>query len=147
MQELEERWLKKDRKLRTNLKGIAMNQYKFKNLNFFTIKFPLTAIVSILHRLSGIFIFLIIPFVLWILDVATGSPEGFSRIQSIMLNPILSFFIWLILISLWYHLFAGLRHILMDIGLGEDLTSSRISGMLVIVLTIIFAILTGIWLW
>jgi succinate dehydrogenase / fumarate reductase cytochrome b subunit len=55
--------------------------------------------------------------------------------------------VWLIWISLWYHLIAGIRHLLMDIGIGESLKQARISGSITIIFTILLAILTGIWLW
>lgn len=124
-----------------------INQQQFKNLNLFTIHFPFTSIVSLLHRLSGIFVFLIIPFLLWLFDVASGSTEGFQKIHAVLSHSIIKLFLWFILLSIFYHVFAGIRHLLMDIGLGESLKSAKVSGWIVIILTLVFAILTGIWLW
>jgi succinate dehydrogenase / fumarate reductase cytochrome b subunit len=124
-----------------------MNRKQFRNFNLFTIQYPLTAVVSLLHRLSGIFVFIFIPFLLWLFDIASGSPEGFDQIQSLLMHTFPKIMIWLIVIALWYHLIAGIRHLLMDVGFGESLRSARWSGGITIVLTIIWAILTGIWLW
>lgn len=124
-----------------------MHKKEFRNFDLFTIKYPLTAIISILHRLSGLFIFIFIPFLLWLLDRATGSSEGFNQIQSLLNQPMPKFLIWLILIALGYHLMAGIRHLLMDAGLGESLQSARLSAGITITITILWTLLTGIWLW
>ena len=124
-----------------------MNKKKFRNFNLFTIRYPFTAIISILHRLSGIFVFLFIPFLLWMLDISSGSSVGFERIQSVLTNPAVKAILWLILVAIWYHIIAGIRHLLMDIGIGESLRSARISGGITVTIIIIAAILIGSWLW
>jgi len=124
-----------------------MNKQQFKNFDLFTIQYPFTAIISILHRLSGIFVFLLIPFLLWLLDIASGSLIGFERAQTVLTNPTVKLTLWLTLIALCYHLIAGIRHLLMDIGIGESLRSARVSGGITLVITFIAAIFIGIWLW
>lgn len=124
-----------------------MNKQVVRNFNLLTIRYPFTAIISILHRLSGIFVFLLIPFLLWMLDMATGSSIGFDHIRTVLTYPAAKLTLWLILIALWYHLLAGIRHLLMDIGVGESLRSARLSGGITITVTAIVAILMGIWLW
>lgn len=124
-----------------------MNKKPFRNLDLFTIRYPFTAIISFLHRLSGIFVFLLIPFLLWIFTISKQSPENFEHIKHVLLNPSLKILVWLIWTALWYHLVAGIRHLLMDLGIGENLKQARISGSITILATIILAILTGLWLW
>jgi succinate dehydrogenase / fumarate reductase cytochrome b subunit len=124
-----------------------MNKKSFVNFNLMTIKYPLTAIVSILHRLSGIFIFLLIPFLLWLLDVSLSSAVGFEHIHAMLMKPAIKILVWLILIAFFYHLLAGIRHLLMDIGIGENLYGGRLSAKIIIISTLILAILTGVWLW
>ncbi|MGM9454703.1 succinate dehydrogenase, cytochrome b556 subunit [Legionella bozemanae] len=124
-----------------------MNDPQFRNLNLFTIRYPFTAIISLLHRLSGIFLFLLIPFLLWMLDSATGTTDGFERVQTLLTNLPAKLLLWLFLVALWYHLIAGIRHLLMDIGMGESLKSARLSGGITIVITLFAAILLGSWLW
>jgi succinate dehydrogenase / fumarate reductase cytochrome b subunit len=130
-----------------NEKKITMDKLQFKNFNLFTFQYPLTAITSILHRLSGIFVFLFVPFILWLFDVSVGTVEGFEHIQLLLTNVAMKFIIWLILVALGYHLLAGIRHLLMDVGVGEDLRSGRLSAKITIGITIIWTILIGMWLW
>lgn len=117
------------------------------NLNLFTIKFPITAIVSILHRASGAILFLLIPFLLWLFDTSLASEGNFIELQAILVNPLVKILIWLILAAFFYHLLAGIRHMVMDLGFAESLQAGRFSSWLVIILTLILIILTGIWLW
>jgi len=124
-----------------------MNKQQVRNFNLLTIRYPFTAIISILHRLSGIFLFLLIPFLLWMLDIASGSSIGFNHIQTVLTNTGAKLILWFILVALWYHLLAGIRHLLMDIGIGESLKNARLSGGITILVTIIAAILMGNWLW
>lgn len=124
-----------------------MNNQRVRNFNLLTIRYPFTAIISILHRLSGIFVFLLIPFLLWMLDIATGSSIGFDHIRTVLTTPVAKLILWLILVALWYHLLAGIRHLLMDIGIGENLKSARLSGGITIIITAIAAISMGSWLW
>lgn len=120
---------------------------QFRNFDLLAIRYPFTAIISLLHRVSGVFTFLFLPFLLWIFSIATGSKAGFAQIRDILTNPSLKFILWLLWVALWYHLIAGMRHIIMDIGVGESLGSARLSGVITIIITSILAICTGIWLW
>lgn len=116
------------------------------NLNLFVIHFPITAIISILHRLSGVFLFLMIPILLFCLQSsleATASREW----DSILNGHLGKGLIWLTLSALFYHLIAGLRHLIMDIGWGESLWVARISAKTILLLGIVYSILLGGWLW
>jgi succinate dehydrogenase / fumarate reductase cytochrome b subunit len=124
-----------------------MNKQRFVNFNLFTIQYPFTAIISILHRLSGIFVFVLIPFLLWILETALSDKSGFAYIQSILISSISKIAMWLFLAALGYHFVAGVRHLLMDIGFGESLHGARLSGVISLIISIIWAVLIGIWLW
>jgi succinate dehydrogenase / fumarate reductase cytochrome b subunit len=117
------------------------------NLDLFTIKFPLPAIVSILHRISGFFVFLLIPFLLWMLSASLSSPGGFEQIQEILTSPVTKFILWLLLSALIYHLIAGIRHLLMDMGWGESLKGGILTSKIVLALSLIIALIIGVWLW
>ncbi|WP_019626488.1 succinate dehydrogenase, cytochrome b556 subunit [Thioalkalivibrio sp. ALJT] len=84
------------------------------------IRFPLNAVVSILHRITGVFLILSIPVLLWLLDHSLASPEGFARAVAIIQHPLglaaLAMGLWWLL----HHLFAGIRYMLMEFGIGED---------------------------
>jgi succinate dehydrogenase / fumarate reductase, cytochrome b subunit len=124
-----------------------MNKQRPVNLNLLTIKFPLPAIVSILHRISGTLLFLLIPFLLWMLYASLGSPLGFDALQDFLTNPLMKFVLWLIVVALLYHLVAGVRHLLMDAGIGESLSGGRQGSIIVFLITIVLAIVMGVWLW
>ena len=118
------------------------------NLNLLTIRFPITAIVSILHRASGVFLFLLVPLLIWMLSVSLSSPTDFMMLQDTLSGTFWKLLLWLILSAWVYHLLAGMRHILMDFEiLSESLASGRLSAKVVSILSVIFFILIGAWLW
>lgn len=118
-----------------------------KNLNLFTMYFPMPAIVSILHRISGVILFLVIPFFLWMLKNSLASQQGFDYLAECLSYFWVKLFLWLCLAAFIYHFFAGVRHLLMDAGVGEDLRSSKIIISVMFILIAIFIILIGVWLW
>ena len=124
-----------------------MNKKRPVNLDLATMKFPPMAIASILHRISGIVLFVFIPFVLYLLDKSLQSNHSFEQTKLLLSNPWIKVLVWAGLSALFYHLFAGIRHLLMDLGLGESVTAGRKSSVGVIILAIFAVILLGIWLW
>jgi succinate dehydrogenase / fumarate reductase cytochrome b subunit len=118
-----------------------------KNLNLLTIRQPIPAIVSILHRISGIILFICIPVMLWALNLSLTTYDGFVTLQEFFRTPWTKFIIWCLLAPFIYHFVAGIRHLLMDVHVGEELKSGRISAYITIAVSIVLIILTGIWLW
>lgn len=123
-----------------------MSRSRPKNLNLFTIHFPIPAIVSIFHRTSGFFLFLLVPFLLWGLSVSLTEP-GFETLKQWLDAFYIKFIFWLIFIPFCYHLVAGIRHLLLDIHLGESLKGGRRGALLTFIVTGLLVILAGIWLW
>lgn len=117
------------------------------NLDLSTIKFPITAIVSILHRISGVFLFAGVAVLLWMLDASLASEAQFRALGEALAQPLWQIVIWVVLAALAYHLAAGVRHLLMDCGLGESLEGGRLGAYLVLAATAILVILAGVWLW
>jgi len=107
------------------------------NLNLFTLAFPVTAIASILHRMSGLLLFLLIPIFLGLLQTIIFLPEFFSELR---INKL---FLIIMLSILAYHLLAGVRHLLMDCGFGESKRVARISAYIVIALSAVIILLMG----
>ena len=64
-----------------------------------------------------------------------------------LMNPFYKIVLWAFSAALLYHVFAGMRHILMDVGVGEDLGVGRRSAIVVIALAVIMTIFLGIWIW
>lgn|SRR3990167_6907685 len=123
-----------------------VNRARPVNLNLFTIRFPLPAIVSILHRLSGVFLFLSIPIILWILDFSL-TQDGFDVLHDWSGSFITMFLVWTVLAAFLYHLVAGVRHLLSDVHIGSSLQGGRRTALFVLVISFCLIILAGIWLW
>ncbi len=124
-----------------------MNDQRPKNLNLFTIRFPIPAIVSILHRISGIVLFLIIPLALSALSCSLSSQEHFQALHQDMTSHPAKIIIWICLMPFIYHFVAGIRHLLMDVNVGVGLTSGRVTAILTMLISIILILLTGVYLW
>lgn len=123
-----------------------MREPRPKNLNLFTIRFPLPAIISILHRVTGVFLFLLIPLLLWALETSLNS-DGFYTLMVYFDSYFVKAILWLMLIPLCFHLLAGLRHLLSDVHLGDTLSGGRRASMLTLIFFIFLIILVGVWLW
>ena len=101
---------------------------EFRHINVFTdvtgYRMPLAAIVSILHRISGAIMFVLLPFIIWMFDTSVSSEISFARFTSAFgkegLGPFAGWFMKLIVLALiWaylHHMIAGLRHLWMDIN-------------------------------
>jgi len=124
-----------------------VNNHRPKNLNILTIRFPIPAIVSILHRISGVILFLLIPIFLWGLKLSLASQQDFDSLKEFLSTPVMKFIVWCFLSAFIYHFVAGIRHLLMDLHIGEELKSGRIMSVLTMIVSILFIIMTGVWLW
>lgn len=124
-----------------------MNDKRPKNLELSTIRFPLPAITSILHRISGVFIFAGVGVLLWLLSESLSSAEGFARTVQWLDVPLVKLVVWAIVAALIYHLVAGVKHLVMDLGIGETLSGAQSGARLVLIVSIIAIVLAGVWLW
>ena len=109
-------------------------------------RYPVMAIASILHRISGVILFLLIPLLLWVLAKSLASPSDFEAVKAFFTRPIPITILWIVLAALFYHLVAGIRHMLMDLGYAESLKGGRIGSYTVFAITVILLFLAGIWL-
>ncbi|KJG71520.1 succinate dehydrogenase cytochrome b556 subunit [Raoultella ornithinolytica] len=118
------------------------------NLDLQTIRFPITAIASILHRVSGVITFVAVGILLWLLGTSLSSPEGFLVASSIMDSFFVKFIMWGILTALAYHAVVGIRHLLMDFGyLEETLEVGTRSAKISFVITVVLSLLAGVLVW
>ncbi|MDF0534293.1 succinate dehydrogenase cytochrome b556 subunit [Shewanella yunxiaonensis] len=117
------------------------------HLDLQTIRFPATAIASILHRVSGVIMLFAVGILLWLLNASLQSAESFNHVQTMLDSFFVKFILWGILTVLGYHLLGGLRHLVMDTGRWEELASGKASAKAVFILAIIFSVLAGVWVW
>ena len=96
------------------------------NLDLRTIKLPITAYTSILHRISGVILFVGVAILLLALDASLSSAEGFEEVKAYLNSPLAKLVIWVLLSALLYHLVAGVRHLIMDSGHGETLEGGKL---------------------
>jgi succinate dehydrogenase / fumarate reductase cytochrome b subunit len=117
------------------------------NLDIGSIKLPITSYVSILHRVSGVILFFAVAIFLWMLESSLASEESFNQLAASLNNPLCQFIIWGSLAALAYHAVAGIRHLIMDFGVGEDsFESGRNSAWVAVVLAIVVIALITWWI-
>ncbi len=118
-----------------------------KNLNLFTIRLPINAVVSILHRASGVGLFLALPLILLALQYSVRSAESYATLA----NLLDTWFVKLVLIGLswafFHHFFAGIRHLLQDIHWMTSLQKARFSGKAVLYLVTLAVLIFAWFIW
>lgn len=117
------------------------------NLDIGTIALPITAYISILHRASGVFLAAGVALLIWLLDASLASEESFNGIKQLMSGIGFKLATWLVLVGLAYHVAAGVRHLIMDAGIGESMAGGVLGAKVVLVVSVIVAVLAGVWLW
>lgn len=121
-----------------------MKQKQVVYLNLFQFRFPITAIVSILHRISGVLLFLSIPALLWGLQLSLASESDFTYLRGGLDCLPIQLILWLFLSALFYHLVAGIRHLLMDLCIGDTKAGGRLGAYTVMIMSGIFTVLAGV---
>ncbi len=100
-------------------------------LNLLQIRFPVPAVISIMHRASGAALLLSIPLMLWLLDRSLESESGFHEVLSLLGSPGGRVLLFLLLWALSHHLLAGIRYLLIDVEVGVEKSAARRSAWLV----------------
>jgi succinate dehydrogenase / fumarate reductase cytochrome b subunit len=117
------------------------------NLDIGTMRLPVTAWASITHRATGVFLFAGMALLIWALDASLRSPESFASLQDILGSPLAKLVLWAIVAALIYHSLAGVRHLIMDMGVGETMEGGTLGARIVIALAIVLILLAGVWIW
>jgi succinate dehydrogenase / fumarate reductase, cytochrome b subunit len=97
-------------------------------LDLWRIKLPATGIVSILHRISGVLMVLAIPAAAILLSEALSGPEGFAAAARLIASWPVRLALLVLAWSLLHHLFAGVRYLLLDLGIGLERPAARQSA-------------------
>lgn len=118
-----------------------------KYLNLLQIRLPVPALVSILHRVSGAALFLLIPFLLTLFEWSLESQQTFLRFKGAFshwaVKLILIGLIWAYL----HHLLAGLRHLALDLHYGTDLQPARTTSWVVLIGAILLTLVIAVKIW
>src|SRR3990172_12767867 len=118
-----------------------------KHLNLLKIRFPVMAVVSGMHRISGAVLFLFLPLFLWLWQETLGSRESFETFRSVVSNPLMKIILLGLLWGYLHHLCAGIRHLALDLHLGIELAAARASSVAVLVASIGLTVIAGVALW
>lgn len=108
-----------------------------KNLNLFTIRLPINAIVSIMHRMSGMALFLMIPALLWALNASVQSAQTYVDLTLMLKHWLVKLLLIALSWAFFHHFYAGLRHLAMDVHWMTSLQKARLSSRLVLGLVVI----------
>jgi succinate dehydrogenase / fumarate reductase cytochrome b subunit len=117
------------------------------NLDITTFKLPLPAITSILHRISGVALFIATGILLYLLQLSLSSEQGFREAVAIMDGTLMKIVLWAITSGLFYHLIAGVKHLVMDLGWGESKQGAQLGAQITLGLAVFAAVLAGVWIW
>ena len=117
-----------------------------KYLDLFRIKLPITGIVSIGHRASGILLVLTIPIWLYLLETSVTSEQDYQDILKMTDGFVFSLMAFLVFWSLVHHLFAGVRFLLLDLDIGIEKYSALRAAKLVFVAEAIVMVFVAGWL-
>lgn len=118
-----------------------------KHLNLFQIRLPLPGIISILHRVSGAGLFLMLPFLLYLLHQSLGTPDTFATAAAVVDHGFVKLILLGLLWAFLHHFCAGIRYLVLDMHVGTDLASARSTSMMVVGASLLLTIVFGVWLW
>lgn len=104
-------------------------------LNLFRLHLPITGWVSILHRLSGAVLFLLLPLMVWGFALTLSGETGFARVVAWGSMPFAKLLTLALVWAFTQHFFSGLRHLALDVHWGLQLKSARRSSLVVLLAT------------
>jgi succinate dehydrogenase cytochrome b subunit len=124
-----------------------MNKKRPKHLALHQIKLPLPGIVSILHRFSGLLLFMALPLLLLMLQYSLSSIETYTQLMDVLSSPLLKLLLLCLLWAFMHHFCAGLRYLAIDLHLVRDLSQARNSSKAVMVVSLALTSIVGVKLW
>jgi len=103
---------------------------------------PLTAITSILTRITGNALIVTAFFIVWWLGAAASGPEYFAFVNGLATSVVGDVVFTLSLLGIWYHYLAGLRHLIYDAGHGLDIPTAEKLGWACLIGSVVLTVLT-----
>lgn len=124
-----------------------MNKNRPKHLALHQIRLPLSGFVSILHRISGLLLFLALPILLLLLQYSLLSIETYTELMHLLSHPLVKIILLGLLWAFLHHFFAGLRYLAIDFHYVQNLAQARNSSKFVLLAGLVATILLGARLW
>jgi succinate dehydrogenase / fumarate reductase cytochrome b subunit len=135
---------------------LAKKRPEFRNIHALTdlptYRLPAAGWVSILHRVSGVLMFVLMPFIIWMFDASISSEISFAKFRNVFNNGVgfvPGFFFKLVVLALlWaylHHFIAGLRHLWMDVSHAAvskafGMTSAKVTLVASLLLTVVLGL-------
>ena len=124
-----------------------MNKNRPKHLALHLIKLPLPGVVSILHRISGLVLFLLLPLLLLMLQYSLRSIETYTRLMVVLQSPVIKLMLLGVGWAFSHHFLAGIRYLAIDLDLGIGLAPARATSRLVLITGLALTVMLGVGLW
>lgn len=121
----------------------AKNKKRPVYLDLLRIRLPVGGLVSILHRISGVFLVMALPFSLWILQQSLISAEQYQQISDWLQRLPLRILVFLLILALAHHFLAGVRHLLLDLDIGISRRGGRTGAWWVLVGDVLIALVAA----
>lgn len=133
---------------------LTRKRREFRNINIFSdlpgYRMPVTALVSILHRISGALMIALLPFIIWMFDTSVSSEISFMRFTSAFQHGLFGIPGVLVklavLVLIWaylHHLIAGLRHAYLDVHHAAGKAFGRTSAVATLAVSLILTLGLG----
>jgi succinate dehydrogenase / fumarate reductase cytochrome b subunit len=118
-----------------------------KFLNPMEIRLPIAGVASILHRISGIGLFLLLPLLIWLLELSLRSADSYQVLQAVTANPLVKLVLLGLLWAFLHHFCMGIRILLIDIHVGVEKAKARASAKAVLAVSLVLTLILGVKLW
>ncbi len=117
-----------------------------KNLNLRSVKFPMSAIMSVGHRAAGLLLFLSLPYFIYLFQLSMANETEFMQIKAELQSPVIKLFFLIIIWAFAHHFFAGIRYFLLDVDIGIDKKWAQKTAALVMISGFIIFFIVSIFL-
>lgn len=118
-----------------------------KNLNLMTIRFPVNAMVSIMHRMSGVALFLVLPFLVGAMQYSLQNEQQYEQLAAWLTAPVFKLLFIALAWAFFHHFYAGFRHLAMDAHKMTSLPQARTTSRVVMGCTLISVMIFSYWVW
>ena len=122
----------------------ALTKKRPKYLNLFEIKLPLAGFASILHRVSGAALFLMLPLLIWLLELSVSSPASFETFKAVTGHPLVKLILLGLIWSYLHHFCMGIRILLIDVHVGVEKAQAHASAKAVLAVSLALTALFGL---
>ena len=124
---------------------ITKQRPKFLDLS--AIRLPLPGVLSIMHRISGGALFLMLPVLVYLLQLSLGTQQEFDTFRAITSNPLVKLILLALMYGFIHHFCMGIRILLMDMHKGVEIEAARASAKVVLVVSVLLTVILGVKLW